>query len=57
MFFGDDVTDEDAFRSLQGRGPCVICADLHDPGRTTYASFRVDDVPQVISLLRRLTPA
>ena len=57
MFFGDDVTDEDAFRSLQGRGPCVICADLHDADRTTYASFRVDDVPQVISLLRRLTPA
>ena len=55
MFFGDDVTDEDAFAALQGRGVSVICAPLSDVGRTTAATFRVDDVPQVIELLRRLT--
>ena len=56
MFFGDDVTDEDAFAALQGEGVTVICAPLSDAGRTTAATFRVDDVPQVIDLLRRLTP-
>ena len=56
MFFGDDVTDEDAFAALQGYGIGVICAPLSDVGRKTAATFRVDDVPQVIDLLRRLTP-
>ncbi len=58
MFFGDDVTDEDAFAALQGRGIGVIAAPLadHEQGRVTAASFRVDDVDQVIDLLQKLTP-
>jgi len=58
MFFGDDVTDEDAFRALAGGvGVGVVVADPGDAERRSHAEFRVDDVDQVIELLRRLTPA
>jgi len=59
MFFGDDVTDEDAFKALQGmRGIGVLAASAadSDPGRVSAADFRVDDPAQVLELLRRLTP-
>jgi trehalose-phosphatase len=57
MFFGDDVTDEDAFAALVDRGVCVVVADpSEDPARTTAAPFRVDGPSQLIALLRRLTP-
>jgi trehalose 6-phosphate phosphatase len=57
MFFGDDVTDEDAFSALKGRGVSVICADpTIDPDRQSFADFRVDTVDDVIELLRQMTP-
>lgn len=56
MFFGDDVTDEDAFVALHDRGVCVVVADDTDPDRRTAAPFRVDDPDALIALLRRLTP-
>lgn len=58
MFFGDDVTDEDAFAALQGRGVSVIVADREDDGtgRRTAASFRVHDTDELLTLLVRLTP-
>ena len=59
MFFGDDVTDEDAFKVLQTGGAGVIVSDPSDDAtdRTTYAHFRVHDPDQLLALLRRLTPA
>ena len=56
MFFGDDVTDEDAFGALQGRGESVIVSPPadDDTDRVTAASFRVADCSQVLELLRRL---
>lgn len=56
LFVGDDVTDEDAFRALRGRGIGIVVAEPHDHGRRTHAEFRLDDVDQVIELLRRLNP-
>ena len=59
MFFGDDVTDEDAFAALQGRGIGVIVSAPADDAtdRTTAAHFRVHDTDQLLDLLRRMTPA
>ena len=59
MFFGDDVTDEDAFAALQGRGLGVIVSAPSDDAtdRTTAAHFRVHDTDQLLDLLRRMTPA
>ena len=58
MFFGDDVTDEDAFAALQERGLSVIVADRDDDGtgRRTAATFRVHDTEELLTLLARLTP-
>ena len=57
VFFGDDVTDEDAFAALQGRGASVIVSGPEDDGsgRLTAADFRVADTDQLLSLLERLT--
>jgi trehalose-phosphatase len=58
MFFGDDVTDEDAFGALQGRGLSVIVSAKSDDAtdRTTAATYRVQDTEELLELLRRLTP-
>jgi len=59
MFFGDDVTDEDAFKALQsmnGIGVLAAPASDSEKGRVSAADFRVDDPDQVLDLLRRLTP-
>lgn len=59
LFLGDDVTDEDAFAALQGRGIGIVVAALDEGAqeRTSFADYRLDDPDQVIALLRRLTPA
>lgn len=59
MFFGDDVTDEDAFRALQDRGVCVVVSPREDDasGRRSHAAYRAEDPDEVLELLRRLRPA
>ena len=55
LFFGDDVTDEDAFSELQGDGIGVVVAvPGDDPERMTAAGFRVDDPGEVLAVLERL---
>jgi trehalose 6-phosphate phosphatase len=54
VYLGDDVTDEDAFRALRGRGVGVYVGDPRELDRDTAAEFAVDDVDQVRALLDRL---
>ena len=46
LYVGDDITDEDAFATLAGRGIGIVVADPDDPevdGRSTRAEFVVRD--------------
>lgn len=57
LFFGDDVTDEDAFAALQGRGIGIVVAQpgaAEDGPRTSAAGYRLDGPDQVVALLRDL---
>ena len=55
LYIGDDVTDEDAFRALQGRGRGIV---VHGgKARATYAGFRLADPEAVRSFLNKLTAA
>jgi trehalose-phosphatase len=49
VYVGDDETDEDAFRALQGLG-ITFCVGRAE--RPTLASHRLPDVPAVETLLR-----
>jgi trehalose 6-phosphate phosphatase len=48
LYVGDDVTDEDAFRMLQGRGTGIIVSTHEKP---TAAAFRLVDVNEVKKFL------
>ncbi|MGF1457070.1 MAG: trehalose-phosphatase [Alphaproteobacteria bacterium] len=54
IYIGDDVTDEDAFEALQGRGIGICVKDQPAP---TAAAFRVRDPAEVCQFLRRLDDA
>jgi alpha,alpha-trehalase len=51
LYVGDDVTDEDAFRALEGRGLGILVAEIPRP---TAAAYSLQDVGEVLELLRRL---
>lgn len=51
VFVGDDVTDEDAFRALPGKGIAVLVGDRDD----TAASLRVGDPDGALEFLRWLS--
>jgi trehalose 6-phosphate phosphatase len=54
VYLGDDVTDEDAFRTLAGRGVGVWVGDPAGLGRDTAAGFTLDSVDDVRELLDTL---
>ena len=54
VYLGDDLTDEDAFRALAGRGLGIAVLDQDRP---TAADYRLDDPAQVRLLLGRLADA
>ena len=51
VFAGDDLTDEDAFRAIRGRGTGIV---VGRPGRPTAASHRLDDPAAVCRFLTGL---
>ena len=48
--FGDDLTDEDAFAAVAGRGEAILVG----APRPTAANWRLEDPAQVHELLSRL---
>jgi trehalose 6-phosphate phosphatase len=54
LYLGDDVTDEDAFRALRGRGVSIFVGDLAALERETEANFTLRSVDEVEHLLDTL---
>ena len=53
LYLGDDVTDEDAFRTLRGIGRSICVAPGVQPA-STLADYRVPDPAAVLQLVRWL---
>ncbi|MGH7935000.1 MAG: trehalose-phosphatase [Candidatus Binataceae bacterium] len=53
VYFGDDLTDEDAFAAIDGRGITVLVGDASKSG----ARYRVDSPCVVAGLLREMAAA
>jgi len=51
IYMGDDVTDEDAFRAVRGRGLGILVSERPQPSAALY---RVRDTDHVAELLRHL---
>src|SRR5947207_4787403 len=57
VYLGDDITDEDAFRALAGRGIGIFVGSADDPenaDRTTAAGYALDTFGEVEEFLNRL---
>jgi trehalose 6-phosphate phosphatase len=57
LFFGDDITDEDAFAALSDRGIGIFVGDPDDPevaGRATAAHFVLNSIEEVERCLDKL---
>lgn len=52
LYIGDDITDEDAFATLQGQGIGIMVGE-HD--EKTAATYRLEDVSEVQEFLSKLT--
>jgi trehalose 6-phosphate phosphatase len=51
LYIGDDVTDEDAYQSLQGRGIGIVVRDEPRPTLAAYALENPDDVNEFLMAL------
>src|SRR5207302_2241946 len=57
FYLGDDITDEDAFRALAGRGIGIFVGSADNPetvGRTSAADYVLNTIEEVEQLLNRL---
>ncbi len=57
IYLGDDITDEDAFRTLAGRGTGILVGSASDPetaGRTTAADYVLNTIGEVELFLNKL---
>jgi trehalose-phosphatase len=53
MYIGDDITDEDAFKALAGRGIGIVLHDRNEP-RSTAAQYALEDPDEVRQFLRKV---
>ncbi len=51
IYIGDDITDEDAFAELQGRGVGILVGEHDD---RTAATYKLEDVDEVQQFLQQL---
>ena len=51
FYIGDDLTDEDAFRAIAGRGVGILVAE---DSRETAAEYQLRDTGEVVEMLSRL---
>jgi alpha,alpha-trehalase len=54
FYLGDDTTDEDAFRALEGRGIGVLVTDTPRSTRASYTLKDTDDVREFLLALMSL---
>jgi trehalose 6-phosphate phosphatase len=57
LYLGDDITDEDAFRALSGKGIGIFVGQADDPetaGRSTSAAFVLNSIEEVERFLDTL---
>ncbi len=57
FYLGDDLTDEDAFRALRGRGVGILVGDVGvaaEEPRETAAAYQLRDPAEVVAWLERL---
>ena len=52
VFIGDDITDEDAFRALEGDGVCILVRDEPRPTAARYGLEGPDEVGAFLEHLR-----
>lgn len=60
FYLGDDLTDEDAFRAVRGRGIGIVVGDLNDADeepQETAATYQLRDPAEVVEWLERLAKA
>ncbi len=57
IYVGDDVTDEDAFTALKGRGIGVLVTDVPRPSAADYSLHDTEEVRQFLQILTALTRA
>lgn len=53
FYLGDDVTDEDAFQALQGRGIGILVGEQNGP---SAAQYQLKDTGEVMEFLFEITP-
>jgi trehalose-phosphatase len=52
IYIGDDVTDEDAFAAIAGRGIGIVVGDDGAPTLAAYSLRGTDDVRELLDRLR-----
>ena len=54
IYIGDDVTDEDAFAALEGKGFGILVAEEPRESKAAYVIKNTQDVKKVLEILIRI---